>query len=129
GLISSRLLVEGPIVKDKGSFMISGRRTYADVFLKLSNDTSLQKTILNFYDLNAKASYKINDKHRVFFSGYLGQDNLGIANAFGLNWGNKTSSVRWNYQINPKLFSNTTVAYNDFAYDVKVDLNIFNSTI
>ena len=129
GLISSRLLVEGPIVKDKGSFMISGRRTYADLFLKLSNDTSLQKTILNFYDLNAKASYKISDKHRIFFSGYLGQDNLGIANAFGLDWGNKTGSVRWNYQVNPKLFSNTTVAYNDFAYNVKVDLNVFNSTI
>lgn len=129
GLISSRLLVEGPIVKDKGSFMISGRRTYADLFLKLSNDTSLKKTILNFYDLNAKASYKISDKHRVFFSGYLGQDNLGIANAFGLDWGNRTGSVRWNYQINPKLFSNTTVAYNDFAYNVKVDLNVFNSTI
>lgn len=129
GLIASRLMIEGPIVKDKGSFMISGRRTYADLFLKLSNDTSLQNTILNFYDLNAKASYKINAKNRVFFSGYLGQDNLGIANAFGLDWGNKTGSVRWNYQINPKLFSNTTVAYNDFAYNVDVDLNVFNSTI
>jgi hypothetical protein len=129
GLIASRLLIEGPIIKDKGSFMISGRRTYADMFLKLSNDTSLKKTILNFYDLNAKASYKINDKHRIFFSGYLGQDNLGIANAFGLDWGNKTSSIRWNYRVTPKLFSNTTIAYNDFAYNVKVDLNVFNSTI
>lgn len=129
GLIASRLTVEGPIKKDKGSFMVSGRRTYADLFLKLSGDSSLEKSILNFYDLNAKASYKINDKNRVFFSGYLGQDNLGISNAFGLDWGNKTASIRWNYQINPKLFSNTTIAYNDFAYNVNVDLNVFNSRI
>jgi hypothetical protein len=129
GLIASRLTVEGPLVKDKGSFMISGRRTYADLFLKLSTDSTQRKSILNFYDLNAKASYKINDKHRVFFSGYLGQDNLGLANSFGLDWGNKTSSIRWNYQINPKLFSNTTIAYNDFAYNVAVDLDVFNSKI
>lgn len=129
GLISSRLTVEGPIVKDKGSFMISGRRTYADLFLKLSPDSSQRQSVLNFYDLNAKASYKLNDKHRIFFSGYVGQDNLGIANAFGLDWGNRTGSVRWNYQINPKLFSNATFAYNDYSYNVYVNLNVFNSTL
>lgn len=129
GLIASRLSIEGPIVKGRGSFLISGRRTYADLFLKLMKDSTINKSILNFYDLNAKASYRINDKNRVFLSGYLGQDNLGLSNSFGLDWGNKTASIRWNHQVNAKLFSNTTLSYNDFAYNVDVNLNVFNSTI
>lgn len=76
GLISSRLSVEGPIVKDKGSFIVSGRRTYADVFLKLTEE--FKDNTLYFYDFNAKANYKINDKNRVFLSGYFGRDVLGI---------------------------------------------------
>lgn len=129
GLIASRLAVEGPIAKDKGSFLISARRTYADLFLKLSGDSLARQSVLNFYDLNAKASYKINSKNRIFFSGYLGQDRLGLSETFGLDWGNKTGAIRWNKQFNPKLFSNTTVSYNDFAYNVDVNLNVFNSTI
>lgn len=75
GLIASRLSVEGPIVKDKGSFIVSGRRTYADVFLKLTED--FKNNSLYFYDFNAKANYKINDKNRIFLSGYFGRDALG----------------------------------------------------
>lgn len=129
GLIASRLSIEGPIVKDKGSFLISGRRTYADLFLKLSGDSSLNKTILNFWDLNAKANFRFNDKHRIYFSGYLGQDRLGLANSFGLDWGNKATGLRWNWIVNPKLISNTMLSYNDYAYNVNVNLNVFNSTI
>ncbi|MBT5731305.1 MAG: TonB-dependent receptor plug domain-containing protein, partial [Lentimicrobiaceae bacterium] len=74
GLISSRLMLEGPIVKDKSSFMIAGRRSYADVFLRLSSDENIRENILYFYDLNAKMNYNINDKNHLFISGYLGND-------------------------------------------------------
>ncbi len=113
GLISSRLSVEGPIVKNKGSFIVSGRRTYADVFLKLTED--FKDNSLYFYDVNAKANYKINDKNRIFLSGYFGRDILGFS-GFGIDWGNKTGTLRWNSLINPKLFSNTSFVYSDYSY-------------
>lgn len=114
GLISSRASVEGPLKKDKGSFIISGRRTYVDMFLKLSKDN--KENTLYFYDLNAKANYRINDKNRIFFSGYIGQDVLGIGKSFAIDWGNKTATIRWNYEISPKLFSNTSFIYSDYNY-------------
>lgn len=114
GLISSRASVEGPLRKDKGSFIISGRRTYVDMFLKLSKDN--KENTLYFYDLNAKANYRINDKNRIFFSGYIGQDVLGIGKSFAIDWGNKTATIRWNYEISPKLFSNTSFIYSDYNY-------------
>ncbi|WP_245756677.1 TonB-dependent receptor [Flexibacter flexilis] len=113
GLISSRLSVEGSIVKDKGSFMVSGRRTYADAFLKLTEE--FKDNQLYFYDFNAKANYKINDKHRVFLSGYLGRDKLGLG-AFGIDWGNQTATLRWNHLISPKVFSNTSLIYSNYSY-------------
>jgi outer membrane cobalamin receptor len=117
GLISSRLSVEGPIVKDQGSFIVSGRRTYADVFLKLTE--GFKKSSLYFYDLNAKGNYRINDKNKVFLSGYFGRDVLGFG-TFGLDWGNKTGTLRWNSLISPKLFSNTSVIYSDYSYALKL---------
>jgi len=116
GIISSRLSVEGPIVKNKGSFMISGRRTYADLFLKLSEN--FKDNRLYFYDLNLKANYKINDKNRVFLSGYFGQDNLGLGDLFGINWGNATGTIRWNSVISPKLFSNTSFIFSNYNYKI-----------
>ena len=95
GLISSRLTVEGPIVKDKGSFIISGRRTYAYLFFKLSKDSIRKSSKLYFYDLNLKANYQITKKDRIFLSGYFGRDVLGVGSTFGFNWGNVTSTVRW----------------------------------
>ena len=77
-LIGSRLNIEGPIVKDEGSFTISARRTYADLFLKLSKDTNLNKSSLYFYDLNAKANYRLGAKDHLYISGYTGDDNLGF---------------------------------------------------
>jgi hypothetical protein len=121
GLISARLNVEGPIVKDKGSFTIAGRRTYADLFLKLSNDEGLKNTQLYFYDLNAKANYKINDKNRIYLSGYFGRDVLGFRDLFGLDWGNTTGTLRWNSLVSDKLFSNTTFIYSEYNYKVSID--------
>lgn len=120
GLISSRLNVEGPIVKDKGSFLITGRRTYADLFLKLSSNEQLNQNQLYFYDFNAKANYKINDKNRIFLSGYLGRDVIKISNRFGIDWGNTTGTLRWNHLWSQKLFSNTSVVYSDYNYRVAI---------
>lgn len=116
GVIASRLTIEAPIVKDKGSFMISGRRTYADLFLKLSSDSTLNTTSLYFYDLNLKANYNIGKKDRVYLSGYLGSDVFGFGDAFGINWGNQTATLRWNHIFSDKLFSNTSAIYSKYAY-------------
>ena len=120
GLIASRLKLEGPIVKDKSSFMISGRRTYADLFLKLSNDETVKKSKLYFYDLNAKINYRFNDKNTLYLSGYFGKDDLGYGDLFSFDWGNATATARWNHVFNEKLFSNTTLIYSDFTYNVNV---------
>lgn len=120
GLISSRLYVEGPIVKDKGSFIVAARRTYADLFLKLSSDETLNQNTLYFYDINVKANYKINDKNRIYLSGYFGRDVLGFNDRFGIDWGNITGTLRWNSIWNDKLFSNTSLVYSDYDYRVEI---------
>ncbi|HPE40338.1 MAG TPA: hypothetical protein PLI77_04540 [Bacteroidales bacterium] len=112
GLISSRLTIEGPIVKNRASFMISGRRTYADIFLKLTDQ--FKDNVLYFYDLNAKLNFQINDKHRIYISGYTGKDVLGLSGAFGLDWGNQTVTARWNYIVSSKLFLNTSFIYSQY---------------
>ena len=123
GLISSKLNVEGPIQKDKSSFLITGRRTYADMFLKLSKDSTLNNSKLYFYDLNAKVNYKINDKNRIFMSGYFGRDVLGVNNSFGFDWGNATATLRWNHIVNSKLFSNTSLIYSNYDYNISIGGN------
>jgi hypothetical protein len=125
GIIASRLTVEGPIVKDKGSFLISARRTYADIFLKASKDTVVNKSALYFYDINLKANYQLGEKDRIYLSGYLGQDKLALGDLFGIDWGNKTGTLRWNHQFGPKLFSNTSLIYSDYKYNI--DLNTSQS--
>jgi len=121
GLISSRLTVEAPIVKDKGSIMVSGRRTYADVFLGLSPNEQLKNSTLYFYDLNAKANYRITKKDRVYLSGYFGRDIFGFNNnQFGFNWGNSTGTLRWNHLFTDKFFSNTSVIFSDYDYKFNV---------
>jgi hypothetical protein len=119
GLIASRLTLEAPIVKDKGSFMISGRRTYADVFLKASKDENIKNSTLYFYDLNIKSNYQINEKNRLFLSGYFGRDNFGLSDVFGFDWGNATGTLRWNHIMNDRLFSNTSLIYSDYSYRFK----------
>ncbi|MGB1517779.1 MAG: TonB-dependent receptor plug domain-containing protein, partial [Crocinitomicaceae bacterium] len=115
-----RLTLEAPIVKDKGSFILSGRRSYADIFLKASNDPDIRNTTLYFYDLNVKGNYKISEKDRIFLSGYFGRDNFGFSDIFGFNWGNATGTVRWNHVINDKMFSNTSFVYSNFDYEFSV---------
>ncbi|MEN8230028.1 MAG: TonB-dependent receptor [Bacteroidota bacterium] len=120
GLISSKLNVEGPIVKDKGSFLVTGRRTYADLFLKLSSDEQLNNNQLYFYDLNAKANYRLNENNRIYLSGYFGRDVVEFQDRFGVDWGNITGTLRWNHIWNNKLFSNTSLIYSDYDYKVAV---------
>ena len=122
GLISSRLMAEGPILQDKSSFIISGRRTYADLFLPLSNDAKIKDNKLYFYDLNLKTNLIINNNNRVFLSGYIGRDVLK-AYDFGFNWGNKVGSLRWNHQFSPTLFANTTMVINDYNYNTQGNIN------
>ncbi|MDB5020852.1 MAG: TonB-dependent receptor [Pedobacter sp.] len=132
GLISSRLKVEGPLVNGRGSFMLSGRRTYADAFLKASSDTSLKSASLYFYDLNAKANYHFDDKNAIYFSGYLGKDVLGLKNLFGTNWGNTTATLRFNHIFTNRLFSNTSLIYSNYnftvqSFDVSNDFKVRSS--
>jgi len=116
GLISSRLTVEGPIVKDKGSFIVSGRRSYADIFLVFAKEEELRNTTLFFYDLNAKANYKIGEKDRIYISGYFGRDKFALDDQAAFDWGNATGTLRWNHLFNDKLFVNTSLIYSEFDY-------------
>lgn len=121
GLISSRLNLEGPLVKNKGSYLVTARRTYADLFLKLSPDTLINNNQLYFYDLNLKFNYRIDDKNRLFLSGYFGRDIFAFQDRFGINWGNTTGTLRWNHLWNQKLFSNTSLIYSNYNYRVNLD--------
>ncbi|AHM61127.1 TonB-dependent receptor [Flammeovirgaceae bacterium 311] len=123
GIISAKLNVEGPIQKGKSSFLLSGRRTYADVFLKLSNDDGISGSSLYFYDLNAKANYTFSDKDRLFVSGYFGRDKLGFQDLFGIDWGNATGTLRWNHLVNDRLFSNTSLIFSDYSYRIDINFN------
>jgi hypothetical protein len=120
GLIASKITIEAPIVKDKGSFIVSGRRTYADLFLKLSQDELQKNSSLYFYDLNLKANYKLGEKDRLYLSGYFGQDHFGFNDQFGFDWGNKTGTLRWNHIASDKLFSNTSLIYSEYDYLIDI---------
>lgn len=116
GLISSRLTVEGPIQEGKSSFIVSGRRTYFDLFLPLSGDTNLRGTKLYFYDLNMKINFQLSDNDRLFVSGYFGRDVFKFENLTDFSWGNSTATIRWNHIYSGKLFSNTTFVYSNYEY-------------
>jgi hypothetical protein len=154
GTLASRFTFEGPIIKNKASFMVSGRRTYIDLLARplikainrrnnlsdsSNNDIGLR---LNFYDLNAKVNYKINDKHRIYLSAYTGADGLGIyfkqqdkgsqdysAIDGNTDWGNLTTAFRWNYMISNKLFMNTTLTYSRFQFNVGSRLDQKQDTV
>lgn len=120
GAISSKLNFEGPIVTDKGSFLITGRRTYADMFLKFSSDSKTKDRKLYFYDLNAKLNYQISDNDKFYLSGYFGRDVLGLGTTFGIDWGNTTGTLRWNHIFSSKLFSNTSLIYSNYDYNIAI---------
>ncbi len=115
GTISSRITAEGPIVKDKLSYVISGRRTYADLFLKLSGDKDLRNTTLYFYDLNAKLTYKISDKDRLYFTGYTGKDKFG-SNLSDMDFGNQVAVLRWNHLFSSRLFYDLSLMATKYRY-------------
>jgi len=122
GLISSRLTVEGPIVKDKSSFLVSARRTYADVIAQPFLREDFKGNRYYFYDINAKANYIISDKDRLFVSGYFGRDVFSFTNdrntfSARIPWGNATTTIRWNHLFNDKLFMNLTALYNDYRFE------------
>uniref|UniRef100_UPI00404A1F7F TonB-dependent receptor n=2 Tax=Gelidibacter sp. TaxID=2018083 RepID=UPI00404A1F7F len=119
GSISSRLTAEGPMFKEKGSFLIAGRTSYAHLFMKLLEDFKDDK--ISFYDLNLKANYEINDNNKVYLSGYFGRDVFNISNIIENNYGNITGNLRWNHIFNDKLFSNLSLIYSKYDYQIVLD--------
>lgn len=122
GIVASRLTVGGPMKKgaSKGTWQISGRRSYADLFLKLSPDSSINSNIAYFYDLNAKATYKLNEKNKLFLSGYYGKDVFKFGDAFGFSWGNATTTARWQHTFSDSLYANTSLVYSNYGYNLGV---------
>lgn len=134
GLIASRLTLEGPITKDKSSFLISGRRTYVDIFTRMINKASEDNPDYNqipdyfFYDLNGKINYDLGENDQIFLSGYLGRDRFRFEDDdfnFNFYWGNSTGSVRWNHLFTPRLFLNTTLSFTDYQYEISNEFDIF----
>jgi hypothetical protein len=136
GLISSRLTYEGPINKGKGSFIVSGRRTYFDIFTRALNKANENKENFSpipdyyFYDFNAKANYTLGEKDQLFLTGYLGRDVFGFSSTGGFNfnfsWGNTVGALRWNHVFSPKLFVNTSVSVSDYKYNLTNRLDQFS---
>ncbi|MFP9115903.1 TonB-dependent receptor [Flavobacterium sp. RHBU_3] len=116
GLISSRLLVEGPIVKEKSSFVVAGRGSYMHLFLKLADEPNS----VYFYDLNAKLNYKLNENNNLFVSGYYGYDYMNFNDALINDYGNTFVNVRWNHIFSDKLFSNASAIYSDYDYAIRI---------
>jgi hypothetical protein len=137
GLISSRLTLEGPIVKDRSSFIVSARRTYIDVVTKpfISDTSAFAGSGYYFYDLNAKANYRLSDKDRFYLSGYFGRDvftyetrDPGDPN-FKIPWGNATVAARWNHVFGPQLFLNTTATFSDYKFEFRGEQDVFTFSL
>lgn len=138
GLISSRLTLETPLQKDKSSLLISGRRTYFDIFTRAINRANEGNADFNpipdyhFYDLNAKVNYELGKKDRLFLSGYLGRDIFAFKDDdfnFNFTWGNTATALRWNHIFNSALFSNTTLSYTTYEYEITNNFDIFNFSL
>lgn len=122
GLISSRLLLQGPLEKEKGSFLVGGRSSYAHLFLKLTDNPNSAY----FYDLNTKLSYRLNDRNTVLFSGYFGRDVFNIRESFKNTYGNAVFNLRWNHVLTNNVFTNLSVIYSDYYYGLTLDFVGFN---
>jgi hypothetical protein len=122
GLVSSRLLVEGPIKKDEGSFLFAGRSSYAHLFLPLFD----LDNVAYFYDLNTKLSYRLNANNSIFLSGYFGRDVFEISDSFENTYGNTVVNFRWNHLFSDKLFSNLSLIYSDYYYGLTLDFVEFD---
>ena len=138
GLLSSRLTIQGPVQKEKSSFIVSGRRTYVDVLSKpfIAEDNAFNGSGYYFYDLTTKINYRISDKDRLYLSGYFGRDVFNFSNedngfAIKIPWGNATTSLRWNHLFNDKLFMNTSLIFSDYRFEFNIaqqdfELKIFS---
>ncbi|MCF6359437.1 MAG: TonB-dependent receptor [Cyclobacteriaceae bacterium] len=116
GTLASKATIEGPIIKDKASFILSARRSYADLFLKMSGNSNS----VYFYDVNAKVNWKPSNKDRFYAAAYFGRDAFNIDGVFGFDWGNATGTFRWNHLFSEKLFSNTTFIASQFDYGLEL---------
>ena len=117
GLVSSRLLAEGPIEKEKSSFVVAGRASYAHLFLPLFNNSNKAY----FYDVNSKVNYRFNDRNNVFLSTYFGKDVFGVNESFINDYGNNVLNLRWNHLFSEKIFSNLSLIYSDYFYGLTLD--------
>ena len=136
GLLSSRLTLQGPIQKNKSSFIVSGRRTYVDVLSKpfMQKDNTFNGSGYYFYDLTTKINYRISDKDRIFLSGYFGRDVFSFKNSdsgigIEIPWGNATTSLRWNHLFNDKLFLNTSIIFSDYRFEFNINQSDFELKI
>jgi TonB dependent receptor/CarboxypepD_reg-like domain/TonB-dependent Receptor Plug Domain len=136
GLIASRLSVQGPLKKNKASFIVSARRTYIDALVKpfISKNSQFFGSGYYFYDVNAKMNYRFSEKDRLYISGYFGRDVFNFNNSkrsFRANipWGNSTATIRWNHVFNKRLFANTTLVYNDYKFRFAAAFNDFEFTV
>lgn len=118
GTVSSRLAIEAPIVKDRSSFLIAGRGSYAHLFLQL--DEELKDNTAYFYDLNLKTNYEIDDRNQLFLSGYFGRDVFSFAQNFSSSYGNASGNLRWNHVFNDRLFSNLSLNYSKYDYQLEI---------
>ena len=126
GTISSRLTIEGPIIKNKTSFLIAGRRSYADLFLPFARNKDVRNNTLYFYDLNLKLNHVFNKNNRLFLSSYYGRDIIGVnqSDPFKMSWGNSTITARWNHLFSDKLFSNFTFVTSNYDYSLGLESDI-----
>lgn len=122
GLISSRLAIEAPLFKEKGSFIVAGRGSYVHLFLKAAKEDYS----VNFYDLNLKGNYSFNDNNKIYLSGYFGRDDLNITDSFENSYGNLSGNLRWNHIFNDQLFSNLSIIYSKYDYEFAINLFEFN---
>jgi hypothetical protein len=122
GLISAHVFAEGPLWKDKASFLVAGRRTFADLFTQLSSNDLIKGTTLYFYDINTKLNIQLGKKSKLMLSGYFGEDELGLSD-FKLKWHNAIATARFNHIISGKIFSNTSFIFSDYQSTIVVDPN------
>ena len=123
GSISSRLTLEGPVIRDRWSYILSGRRTYADFVGRLAGIKQVKDNKLYFYDLNAKTNIQLGRKDRIYLSAYSGDDCFAMGESFYMNWGNVTGTLRWSHLFGEKIFANTSVIYSDYTYNMGVPGN------
>lgn len=120
GALSSRLALEGPIVKNESSFVLAGRRTYVDLFFPLARDTAIHDVVFYFHDINAKANWIVNKKNRLFLSSYIGRDVIRPSDDFQMSYGNITNTLRWNHLFSERIFSNFSFIFSNFDYNLGV---------